>query len=235
MNAFPRSVCVLLVAALASCAASSMRPEAEAEPAPPLAALIPERFGDWTAEPQPGTQVLLVPDALDDPAAAQDASYDDVLMRTYRRVDGTRIMAAFAYGRRQTQEVKIHRPELCYYAQGFEVRSLGLRDVQLSPTMKLGVPTLVTQNRARTEVVTYWIRLGDHLASSAWDMRAQILRDGLGGRVPDGLLVRASSLAAAEAEVGRELTHQETFLRDLYAAVPAATQRFLTGSAGARL
>jgi EpsI family protein len=233
MNGSLRGVCVLFVAVLTSCAASSMRPSSEAGAAPPLAVLIPERFGEWTAEPQPVAQVLLVPDALENPAAAQDASYDDVLMRTYRRVDGTRIMAAFAYGRRQTQEVKIHRPELCYYAQGFEVRSLGLRDVRLSTAVSIGVPTLVTQNRARTEIVTYWIRLGDQLASSAWDMRAQIFRDGLSGRVPDGLLVRASSLAASHADVGRELAHQESFLRDLYASVPAATQRFLAGSVGA--
>jgi hypothetical protein len=64
-------------------------------------------------------------------------------------------------------------------------------------------------------------------------MRAQIFRDGLGGRVPDGLLVRASSLAASHADVGRELAHQEAFLRDLYASVPAATQRFLAGAVGA--
>ena len=235
MSAVSRSVCVLLVAALASCAASSMKPQSAIDPAPPLAALIPERFGEWIAEPQPVSQVLLVPDALDDAAAAQDASYDDVLMRTYRRADGTRIMAAFAYGHRQTQEVKIHRPELCYYAQGFEVRSLGLRDVRLSPAATVAAPTLVTQNRARTEIVTYWIRLGDELASSAWEMRAQIFRDGLGGQVPDGLLVRASSLADSAEDIDRELGHQESFLRDLYASVPAATQRFLAGPAGAAL
>jgi EpsI family protein len=235
MNAFARSTCVLFVAALASCAASSMKPESAVEPAPPLAVLIPERFGEWVAEPQPISQVLLVPDALDDPAAAQDASYDDVLMRTYRRADGARIMAAFAYGHRQTQETKIHRPELCYYAQGFEVRSLGLRDVRLAPAASIAAPTLVTQNRARTEIVTYWIRLGDQLVGSAWEMRAQIFRDGLSGQVPDGLLVRASSLAASADDIEHELVHQEAFLRDLYASVPPATQRFLAGFAGVAL
>jgi EpsI family protein len=210
-----------------------MRPASEATPAEPLAEVIPQRFGDWTAEAQPGAQILLVPDALDDALAAQNASYDDVLMRTYRHVDGTQVMAAFAYGRRQTQEVKIHRPELCYYAQGFAVHSLGVRNVQLAPTVSLEAPTLLTQNRARTEIVTYWIRLGDHLANGAWDMRARILREGLEGRVPDGLLVRTSSLAVSEADVGRELDIHAGFLRDLYSAVPPPTRRFLAGPAGA--
>lgn len=233
MKELARSASVLAVLTLASCAASSMRPELEASASAPLAALIPERFGEWTVETLPGSQVLLVPDALDDPAAAQDASYDDVLMRSYRHADGRQIMAAFAYGRRQTQEIKIHRPELCYYAQGFDVRSLGLRSLELASAVRVGAPALFTQNRARTEIVTYWIRLGDHVATSPWDIRARIFKDGLSGRVPDGLLVRASSLAASAADADRELDLHETFLRDLYAAVPEQTRRFLAGDAGA--
>jgi EpsI family protein len=227
-----RSVTVLAVLALASYAAARLTPRHELGGALRLAELIPERFGSWAAEPDAGAQVLLVPNGAYETAAAQDASYDDVLMRTYRRADGARVMVAIAYGRRQTQEIKIHRPELCYYAQGFEVRALGSRAVQLDDARSVESLALLTHNRARTEVVTYWIRVGGELASNPWAMRWTIFREGLGGRVPDGVLVRASSLAQSADEAERELALQHEFLADLYREVPPATRRFLAGAPG---
>jgi EpsI family protein len=90
---------------------------------------------------------------------------------------------------------------------------------------------LVTQNRSRTEIVTYWIRVGQRLANGPWDMRWTIFREGLNGRVPDGLLVRASSLAESPSRAERELLVQHAFLADLYREVPAATRAFLAGAA----
>jgi EpsI family protein len=154
-------------------------------------------------------------------------------MRTYRRTDGARVMVAIAYGRRQTQEVKIHRPELCYYAQGFAVSPLGSRAVELDGARNVESLALLTQNRSRTEIVTYWIRVGDALVNDPWELRFEIFREGLEGRVPDGLLVRASSLAGSADGAERELALQHEFLADLYRVVPDATRRFLVGTAEA--
>jgi EpsI family protein len=143
-------------------------------------------------------------------------------------------MVALAYGRRQTQEIKIHRPELCYYAQGFAVQSLGTRAVQLSPARSVESHALLTENRARTEVVTYWIRVGDSLANDPWTLRWTIFREGLRGRVPDGLLVRTSSLAASAEGAERELALQQEFLADLYRAAPTKTRTFLAAGGDAR-
>jgi EpsI family protein len=226
--ALARSALVLTVLVFASYAAARMTPRTElGRGTAALDALIPGRFGDWTAEPESVSPVLLVPDAIADPDAAQSAAYDDVLMRTYRRADGARVMVAFAYGRRQTQEIKIHRPELCYYAQGFVVQSLGVRPVHLNAARSVESHALLTQNRSRTEIVTYWIRVGERLANDPWSVRWTIFRDGLAGRVPDGLLVRASSLAESPATAEQELRLQHAFLADLYAATPETTRRFL--------
>lgn len=232
MNSLARSVMVMAVLVTASYAASRMMPQHQLGSGDlRLEQLIPQRFGTWVAEPQPVSQVLLVPNAAGEAAVAQSASYDDVLMRTYRRTDGVRVMVAIAYGSRQTQELKIHRPELCYYAQGFEVRSLGPRLVRLHDARSIESLALVTQNRSRTEIVTYWIRVGQRLANGPWDMRWTIFREGLNGRVPDGLLVRASSLAESPSRAERELLVQHAFLADLYREVPAATRAFLAGAA----
>jgi EpsI family protein len=233
VSALGRSVAILAALALASYGAAALTPREELGADLDFATLIPERVGAWVAEPDAEAQVLLVPGGANDTAAAQDASYDDVLMRTYVRDDGARVMIAIAYGRRQTQELKIHRPELCYYAQGFEVSSLGGRDVRLDGQRTAASAALLTRNRSRTEVVTYWIRVGDSLAASAWDTRWTIFREGLRGRVPDGVLVRASSLAESPATAEHEIGLQHAFLADLYRAVPAQTRRLLAGAGSA--
>ncbi|MEO8464665.1 MAG: exosortase C-terminal domain/associated protein EpsI [Gammaproteobacteria bacterium] len=225
-----RGLAVLALLATASYSAALLTPRRELGlDTPRLVALIPERFGSWAAEPTTVLPVLLVPDVLADAEASQTESYDDVLMRTYRRTDGARVMVALAYGRRQTQELKIHRPELCYYAQGFAVSALGARSVQLDSGRTVESRALLTENRSRTEIVTYWIRVGERVANDAWDIRWTIFRDGLDGRVPDGLLVRASSLTETAAGAEHELVLQHEFLADLYGALPVVTQRFLAG------
>ena len=225
---------LLILAALAAAAigASRLTPRIElGDRDLRLATLIPERFGAWTAEPEAVSQVWLVPNEGGEAVAAQAASYDDVLMRTYRRDDGARVMVALAYGSRQTQEIKIHRPELCYYAQGFEVEALGRRHVQLSRSSGVESLALLTRNRSRIEIVTYWIRLGDAVVHDPWTMRWTIFNVGLDGRVPDGLLVRTSSLTRSAEQAEVELALQHEFLGDLFRELPPATQRFFAGGA----
>jgi EpsI family protein len=140
-------------------------------------------------------------------------------------------MVALAYGQRQTQEIKIHRPELCYYAQGFDVRTLGRRVVRLDAGLSVESRALLAQNRARIEVVTYWIRLGEVVVHDPWDLRWTIFSAGLDGRVPDGLLVRTSSLTGSAANDDTELALQHACLADLYRELSPSGRRFLAGGA----
>jgi len=51
-------------------------------------------------------------------------------MRAYQNSQGQIVYLALAWGEQQRQEVKIHRPDLCYVAQGFKVwRLSGLQSV----------------------------------------------------------------------------------------------------------
>jgi hypothetical protein len=74
------------------------------------------------------------------------------------------------------------------------------------------------------------MRIGERITENAWQTRWTILRTGLDGRVPDGILVRASTLGASEATAEQELAVQQAFLADLYSAVPQGTQRLLAGA-----
>jgi EpsI family protein len=87
-----------------------------------LESMVPKAFGDWTYVPSAISQVDLSV-RRDGEEGTNTRVYDQVLMRTYRNAQGQSVMLALAWGRQQRQEVKIHRPELCYVAQGFRIES----------------------------------------------------------------------------------------------------------------
>jgi EpsI family protein len=194
-----------------------------------LERMIPKRFGQWVEQ---GATVEQVSPQLDGPIDGRPrrVPYDQVLMRTYRRqTDGETVMLALAYGRRQVQEFKIHRPELCYYSQGYDVRFVGRSRVLLRPRFGVDSNLLLARNRARYEPVTYWIRVGDQISLSAWETRWLIFKDGISGSVPDGILVRASSVIQAEADSASAFRLQQVFFADLYNSLSPAARTAIAG------
>lgn len=223
-----RAVVLCLAMLLAAVLARWATPELhEVTGAPSLEATVPERFGDWAVVPS-----TLVPANLAVAADGQpstDQPYDQIVTRTYRNSQGEIVMLALAYGRTQRQEVKIHRPELCYPAQGFQVLSLqstrfdGLQGQRYPVTGK----QMVARSGQRTEAVSYWIRIGRVYSDSAWVTRWHILREGLQGRVPDGILVRASRPVANAADAERAYPAMDRFLHELVAATPPGTRELM--------
>lgn len=193
-----------------------------------LAKMVPSEFGRWKEMKTGVVQMDLAPREGEE--RTTDQPYDQVLMRSYERDDGAIVMLALAYGRSQRQDVKIHRPELCYVAQGFELVKREKTQVVLSPQTTVPAYRLTTRARGRLEPVTYWIRIGNIIAESAWQSRWKIFTDGLTGVVPDGLLVRASSALPMDSDLGPAYQMQNEFLADLYAAVKVDNQRSLAGA-----
>jgi EpsI family protein len=220
---------MLLTAALAYAIAPTRQVSADSVA---LERMIPKRFGEWVEQRAALEQVPpQIGQAGEESASRTDRTvYDQVLMRTYRRQsDGELVMLALAYGRRQVQEFKIHRPELCYYSQGYDVRFLGRSHVALGPHFGVDSNLLLTRNRARYEPVTYWIRVGRQISLSAWETRWLIFRDGIAGSVPDGILVRASSVVATEADSASAFRLQKVFFADLYNSLSPAARAAIAG------
>jgi EpsI family protein len=222
---------MLLTAALAYALAPTRQVSADTVA---LERMIPKRFGEWVVE-QGGALEQVSPqiDGRSDARSGRRtdrALYDQVLMRTYRRQsDGGLVMLALAYGRRQVQEFKIHRPELCYYSQGYDVRFVGRSHVVLGPHFGIDSNLLLTRNRARYEPVTYWIRVGGQISRSAWETRWLIFKDGISGSVPDGILVRASSVVATQADSASAFRLQKVFFADLYNSLSPAARAAIAG------
>jgi EpsI family protein len=198
-----------------------------------LASLIPASFGDWREIPLAASAVdprTQLPGEAD-----REAPYDQVLMRGYANPRGDVMVLALAYGSRQRQEVKIHRPELCYTSQGFQVLRRAPVDVDfpgVTAAPARGARMLV-RGADRVETVSYWIRIGDLYSRSAWKTRSHIFTEGLRGRVVDGMLVRVSQMLPDVASATpQRFALQEAFLGELVAALPAPTRSLLVGSAG---
>lgn len=176
---------------------------------------VPNAFADWKEVPSNQVQMDLVP--KDDEERTTDNPYDDVLMRTYENIKGQRVQLALAYGKSMRQEVKIHRPELCYYAQGFQVKSLVASDFGIVSTHHQSVigKNMLVENQNYQEAVSYWIRIGEMYSQSPWQTRFYIIRKGLVGDVVDGVLVRASVILFDKQSPEDAYQLNKLFLQDL--------------------
>lgn len=170
--------------------------------------MIPESFGNWTID-RTIAPLAIAPDVQE----KLNFYYDQTLSRTY--VDGTtgeRVMLSIAYGGEQSRTLQVHRPEVCYVAQGFRVSDMRKDDLQLGGARHVPVMRLVGQLGQRREPITYWVRFGHDVVRGNLEQGVSRLRHGLKGEIPDGLLFRVSTLSDNYESAYRA---QDRFSRDL--------------------
>lgn len=190
---------------------------------------IPKAFGDWKEAPQLTQQVSLVSDNK----SLQNQIYDDVIMRTYVNKDGAKIMLALAYVKEQRQDVKVHQPEICYPAQGFQMLSskISVFNMPVSSSPVVG-KRQVYSGASHQEAVSYWIRVADETLLTGIQMRLKIIEDGLfKGRLDDGVLVRVSSITNNESDLSKFYQLHDQFLNELTATVEGKFPGLLVPSA----
>lgn len=192
---------------------------------PDLETLVPKAFGSWRLLPNAMQQVQMSQGVQ----TSTEQPYDRELMRTYVDDRGQVVMLAVAWGERQRQDVKVHRPEVCYPAQGLNVMDLRPGAPLLLPGVAQPVPTvqMLAGNRGQLEAVRYWIRIGDTYGGDGLRARWYILNEGLRGRIPDGILVRVSQRLRSDAESEASQQLLAGFLAEMTAAVAAADRGVL--------
>ncbi|HEY4373058.1 MAG TPA: EpsI family protein [Burkholderiales bacterium] len=154
-----------------------------------LERLIPQSFGDWHLD----ASIVPVPPSPD-VQANLDKLYNQLVSRTYVNSHGERMMLSIAYGGDQSDSLKAHRQEVCYSAQGFVIRELLQGEVDVA-NHHIPVARLLAVKGQRSEPVTYWFTMGDHVVMSRLGRLLMQLRYGLQGEIPDGMLVRVSNLS----------------------------------------
>lgn len=152
-----------------------------------LERLIPTRIGRWMFETRSG---LVLP--VDDPLVK--SLYSDVLTRVYVTENGPPIMLLIAYSNTQNGMLQVHRPEVCYPAGGYSLSETQIESLDVSPTTHIPARVFSAESPSRTEQVMYWTRIGDESPTSWIDQRAAVIRANLKRVIPDGILVRVSTV-----------------------------------------
>lgn len=176
-----------------------------------LERLFPREFGPWRVD---DSLPVILPSP--DVQAKLDKIYNQVLSRTYVDAAGRRIMLSVAYGGDQSDGTNAHKPEVCYPAQGFQLGSSRRGTIELADGARLAVRDLTTHLGTRQEPITYWIVVGDSTVTSGTEQKIAQLRYGLRGLIPDGMLVRVSSI---DGDAPRAHALHREFVEDLAAAL----------------
>ncbi len=187
-----------------------------------IESLVPTSFNGWRVDTN-ATGGIVNPQAEE----LLNKLYSQMLDRIYVDPLGRRIMLSIAYGEDQADDsVQLHYPEVCYPAQGFQLKGNRKETIQLAQG-SVRVRRLQTQfGDSRYEPVTYWTIVGDQQSLGGWDRKFAEIRHGLRGEIVDGLLFRVSSIDR-DTEEGFRL--QDAFIRDVVAAMTPSARRQLVG------
>lgn len=186
-----------------------------------LAQSVPLAFGDWRQDS------LGVASVVNPQQEAQlKQLYSQVLTRNYVNSRGQRIMLSIAYGNDQRDGMQLHYPEVCYPAQGFQLRSNRPVTLQLGESRIPARQLETVLNEQRYEPVTYWTVIGEVAVRGGLDKKLVEMRYGLRGLIPDGLLFRVSSIGRDSVE-GFAL--QQQFLGQLSGALASQARSRLLG------
>jgi EpsI family protein len=186
-----------------------------------LEQMIPQRFGDWRIDP---SVVPLTPDP--EQQSVLEKIYDQTLSRTYINSAGQRVMLSIAYGGDQSKALQLHLPEVCYVAQGFQMVK---DDEGALPTRfgELPVKRLVARLHERNEPITYWITIGEHASRAGIQQKLRRLAYGLSGEIPDGMLVRVSTIQASDSAA---YGVQDRFVADMLGVMAPRDRTRLLGA-----
>ncbi|MEP7068670.1 MAG: exosortase B [Usitatibacter sp.] len=224
-NSYPSLATAAFAAILmlgAALAAPQLKPvRAEGQPLD-LQVLVPQAFGDWSIDP---TIVPIPPTA--EVQEKLDRIYSQTVSRAYANARGEQMMLTIAYGGDQSDALKAHRQEVCYTAQGFSIH--GLEQGELSAAGRaIPVTRMLAVRGDRSEPVTYWFTMGDRVVRGRAERLQVQLASGLRGRIPDGMLVRVSSIST---DPSAAFAAQESFIASLLGAIPAAEASRVAGAA----
>ena len=155
-----------------------------------LGDIVPFSFPGWSGR---DASDLVAPPKKGDLATRL---YGEQVERIYQSdATGDMVMVLMAHGDTQSNELQLHRPEVCYPAFGFEIASNRLEHLQLEPSALLPVRQLVAVAPDRRENIVYWTRLGEFLPTTGLEQQLDRVQTALHGYVADGVLARISMVS----------------------------------------
>ncbi|MES2205205.1 MAG: exosortase-associated protein EpsI, B-type [Pseudomonadota bacterium] len=185
-----------------------------------LETMVPAQFDGWEVDK------TLAPIQVN--TEAQDVLkriYAQTLSRAYVNKQGQRVMLSIAYGNDQSDGMRVHRPEVCYEAQGFQILKQEAGQLTLGASV-LPVRYVLAVQGMRIEPITYWMTIGDSVTKPGFQQKIKQLQYGLTGKIPDGMLVRISTIDPDEKGAYKL---QAQFAKQMLAAMPPSSKVKLVG------
>jgi EpsI family protein len=187
-----------------------------------LEQFVPRRVGNWVSRDVSDLVAPTTPDSL------MAKLYGETVGRVYTHdTTHAEIMMLLAHGDTQSNDLQLHRPEVCYPAFGYAISGSQPIQLRLAGGVNLPARRLVASAPERQENIIYWSRLGEHFPVNGEQQRLDRLSTAMHGFVADGLLARFSTLGADP-----ELAFNTTagFISDLVRAVPSDKRVSLIGT-----
>lgn len=182
--------------------------------------IIPRKIGEWQDRP---SEAFILPR---DPESLSAQLYNDTVARLYVSPTSIPVMIVIAYGNLQNDQLQLHRPEVCYAAVGFQISNSEVAQLPLAHNVQLPVRELVATSDSRIEPICYWTRIGDAMPTTGTQQRLVKLQQQMAGIIPDGVLVRMSTVGTPSPEVFAELRR---FGAAMVASIAAANRDVMIG------
>jgi EpsI family protein len=226
MNSMRKNILIMVLMYAAAGLSMALHPThriADDGPKINLESMIPKQFGTWKLD-ETIAPINVSPEVQE----RLNILYDQTLSRTYVNAQGKMVMLSIAYGGNQgNDDFQVHRPEYCYHAQGFKVSGESDANFDIQGRT-IPIRRLLATQRQRVEPITYWITIGEKATLPGISRKLIQLRYGLTGVVPDGVLVRVSSIGSGDEELEYKL--QQSFILDLLASLKPSDRAKLIGS-----
>jgi EpsI family protein len=225
-----RAVLIGTACVLSSGAALALKPRRKVSLLPvgtKLNDILPRKFGGWDSRDVSDLYVPETPDSL------EARLYGETVARLFTdRQSGMEIMMLMAHGDSQSNELQLHRPEVCFPAFGFSLTSSAPVELQIRKDITLPARRLLAESNVQRQAVLYWTRLGEYFPVSVTEQRLNRLTAAMHRYIPDGLLARFSMVetgsGAAFAEISR-------FIPELLSEIPKDRLGVFVGTTRARL
>ena len=152
-------------------------------------------------------------------------TYSQALERSYQNKNGEIIMLSIAYGDKQIgDKLQAHRPEYCYQAQGFIIQK-STNDTINTEWGALPIRKLLAQRNERHEFVSYWLTIGHQAVLPGFSRKMAQLKASLSGAIPDGMVIRISTVNTTEEQAN---ALEYSFITDLLRSItPSMRSRFI--------
>jgi len=192
-----------------------------------LADVVPATFGDWISED------MSDPLAINGEGTLSAKLYNELLVRQYvNQKAEVAITALLAYGGRQSDELQLHRPEVCYPAFGYDLTRNEAISLPVGGSATLPARRLLAEQEGRRESIIYWSRMGEALPQDGGQQRKARLEIAMQGIIPDGLLSRFSIVGD---DPNQDWASIGAFVTQMIAAIAPNRRNVLVGTQRATL